>query len=63
MKFRRDYKIEVTADLNDRTFWKLTRKGEPAKPTDEDKRVVAEMLQEVLDRINNYEESISKRAD
>ena len=53
MKFKRDYKIEVMADLNDRTFWKMTRKGEPAKPTDEDKQVVAEMLEEILNKIKN----------
>ena len=54
MKFKRDYKIEVTADMNDRTFWRLTRKGEPIKPSDEDEQVVAEMLQEILNKIKNY---------
>ncbi|MGX8694958.1 MAG: hypothetical protein ACSW8D_01110 [Prevotella sp.] len=53
MKFKRDYKIEVMADINDRTFWKLIRKGEPSKPTDEDKQVVASMLQEILKKIKN----------
>lgn len=53
MKFKRDYKIEVTADMNDCTFWKLIRKGEPAKPSDEDKQVVAEMLEEILNKIKN----------
>ena len=51
--FARDYKIEVMADMNDRTFWKLTRKGEPVKPSDEDKQVVAEMLTEILNKIKN----------
>ena len=51
MKFKRDYKIEVMADLNDRTFWKLIRKGEPVNPTAEDKQVVAEMLEEILNKI------------
>ena len=54
MKFKRDYKIEVTADMNDRTFWKLIRKGEPAKPTAEDKQVVASMLREVLNKIERH---------
>ena len=53
MKFKRDYKIEVTADMNDRTFWQLTRKGEPVKPSDEDKQVVKAMLQEIIDKIKN----------
>ena len=53
MKFKRDYKIEVTADMNDRTFWRMIRKGEPAKPTAEDKQVVAEMLEEILNKIKN----------
>ena len=53
MKFKRDYKIEVTADMNDLTFWKLIRKGEPARPTAEDKQVVAEMLEEILNKIKN----------
>lgn len=54
MKFKRDYKIEVTADMNDRTFWKLIRKGEPTKPTAEDKQVVADMLREVLNKIERH---------
>ena len=54
MKFKRDYKIEVTADMNDRTFWKLIYKGEPANPSDHDKKIVSDMLQDVLDKIKNY---------
>ena len=53
MKFKRDYKIEVMADMNDRTFWKITRKGEPVKPSEEDKKIVAEMLQEIINKIKN----------
>lgn len=53
MAFKRDYKIEVTADMNDRAFWRLIRKGEPVNPTDEDKRVVKAMLQEIIDKIKN----------
>ena len=40
MKFKRDYKIAVTADMNDRIYWQLLRKGEPVNPSDEDKQVV-----------------------
>ena len=54
MKFKRDYKIEVTADMNDRTFWRLIYKGEPANPSDHDKKIVSDMLQDVLDKIKNY---------
>ena len=53
MKFKRDYKIIISADMSDRTFLKLIRKGEPVKPSDEDKQIVAEMLQEILNKIKN----------
>ena len=56
MKFKRDYKIEVTADMNDLTYWRLLRKGESVSPNDEDRQVVVEMLQEVLERIKNIRE-------
>ena len=53
MKFKRDYKIEVSADMYDRTFWRLVRKGEPVNPSDEDKQMVKAMLQEIIDKIEN----------
>jgi hypothetical protein len=37
--------------MNDRTYWRLTRKGESVNPSDEDKKVVATMLREVLKRL------------
>ena len=51
MAFKRDYSIEVSADMNDRTYWRLTRKGELVNPSDEDKQVVAAMLREILSKI------------
>ena len=53
MKFKRDYKIEVMADMNGRTFWQLTYKGDPVNPDTEDKQVVAEMLTDILSKIKN----------
>ena len=53
MKFKRDYKIEVTTDMNDRTFWQLTYKGDPVNQGTEDKQFVAEMLEEILNIIKN----------
>lgn len=49
--FARDYKIEITADVNDRVFWKLTRKGELTSPNDEEKELVESMLREVYNGI------------
>ena len=48
MAYKRDYVIRVSADIHDRTYWWMTRKGEPATPSDEDKQVVVTMLREVL---------------
>lgn len=56
MVFKRDYSIEVSADMNDRTYWRLTRKGELVNPSDEDKQVVAAMLREILSKIQCYPE-------
>lgn len=51
--YKRDYMIEVSADMNDRTYWKLTRKGESVNPNAEDKLVAAVMLREILRKIEN----------
>jgi hypothetical protein len=54
VRFKRDYEITVKADQNDNVYWKAFRKGEQLlllKP--EDRKVAADMLREILERIEN----------
>ena len=54
MKFKRDYKITVSADTNDEVFWSATHKGEPtaAKKSIEDYAIISDMLNNARLRIN-----------
>lgn len=53
MKYKRDYKITVSADTNDQVLWTATHKGEPLpyEPSAEDYEVIAAMLRGIVRRI------------
>lgn len=56
MKFKRDYKITVQADMNDEVFWSATHKGVPLTSMKgiEDYEVIAGMLNGALRRVERY---------
>ncbi len=35
--YKRDYKIIISADVNDEVYWQMLRKGEPASCNEEEK--------------------------
>lgn len=51
MKFKRDYKITVSADIHDNVLWSATHKGESRTMTVEDYETIAAMLEEARQRI------------
>jgi len=55
MKFKRDYKITVEADMNDEVFWSATHKGEPmsSEKSIEDYETISIMLESARRRITD----------
>lgn len=55
MKFKRDYKITITADTKDNCFWWVTHKGAPMsfQKSIEDYKTILSMIDEVRERISN----------
>ena len=52
---RRDYKIIISADVNDTTYWQLLRKGEPAACNEQEIRMVSQISGELKEkRIKQY---------
>ena len=49
---RRDYKIIISADMNDTTYWQLLRKGEPAACNEQEIRLVSQILGELKEKID-----------
>lgn len=49
---RRDYKIIISADVNDTTYWQLLRKGEPAVCNEQEIRMVSQILGELKEKID-----------
>lgn len=49
--FLRDYKIVISTDINDHTYWLLFRKGELKKADREELSMVCRTLEEILCRI------------
>lgn len=52
VRFKRDYKIVIAADNNDNVYCQVSRKGEFASLTDEDNKIVSEMISEINEKIN-----------
>lgn len=52
VRFKRDYRIVVSADNNDNVYCQVSRKGEFASLTDEDNKIVSEMISEINEKIN-----------
>lgn len=50
MKYKRDYKITISADNKDNVMWSATRKGEPL-PQGEDNNIVMNMLITALNKL------------
>ena len=44
MKYKRDYKIIIEADVNDEVYWNVYRKGDKSLATNFDLQVISEML-------------------
>lgn len=56
MKFKQDYKITISADINGICFWSATHKGEPIVASGEDVSVIFEMVKEIYNTLyNTYE--------
>lgn len=53
--FKRDYKIVIQADNNDKVFWSVTRKGENAPLTDKEFKIISEMVNEIGENLKKYE--------
>lgn len=49
---RRDYKIIISADVNNTTYWQLLRKGEPASCNEQEIRMVSQILGELKAKID-----------
>ena len=49
---RRDYRIIISADVNDTTYWQLLRKGEPAACNEQEIRMVSQILGELKEKID-----------
>ena len=53
--FKRDYKIVIQADNNDKVFWYAIRKGEKCVPlTDKELSLVSEMVNEIGDSLKQH---------
>lgn len=46
--YKRDYTIIISADVNDKVYWQMLRKGDPAACNEEEEKLAAEMIGEVL---------------
>ena len=53
MKFKRDYKITISADSYDVCFWTATHKGAPIVVSNEDALVIYEMVKEIYNKLHN----------
>lgn len=61
MKFKRDYKITVQADMNDSCYWMATIKGErKSNMSVEDYETIASMFDDVSKMIKNYIKKLQK---
>lgn len=49
--YKRDYKIIISADVNDEVYWQMLRKGEPAACNEEEEKLAEEMIGEVLHKL------------
>ena len=49
---RKDYRIIISADVNDTTYWQLLRKGEPAACNEQEIRMVSQILGELKEKID-----------
>ena len=49
---RRDYRIIISADMNDTAYWQLLRKGEPAACNEQEIRMVSQILGELKEKID-----------
>ena len=61
---KQDYEIRIKANNNDRIYWQLLRKGDPAVPNEKELKMVADMCIEIRDKIvmvlyEKYKRSIS----
>ena len=55
MKFKRDYKITIQADMNDHCYWSAEHKGEAKNHWDiEDYETILQMLNELRNKINHH---------
>lgn len=50
--FKRDYKIVISADNNDNVYCLVSRKGEFVTLTEEDNKIVLEMIGELYNKMN-----------
>jgi hypothetical protein len=48
---KRDYTIIISADINDKVYWQMLRKGEPAACNEEEQKLAEEMLGEVFRKL------------
>lgn len=48
--FKRDYKIVIAADNNDNVYFSVSKKGESVKLTDDDRKIVSEMISEINEK-------------
>lgn len=42
--YNQDYKIVISADINGEIYWQMFRKGEPIFPTENEKILMKEMI-------------------
>jgi hypothetical protein len=52
VRFKRDYRIVVSADNNDNVYCQVSRKGEFVTLTEEDNKIVLEMIGELYNKMN-----------
>lgn len=52
--FKRDYKITISADVTDKVYWEVSKKGEPVLLTDDEFKIVSEMVNEINENIKSY---------
>ena len=49
--YKRDYKIIISADVNDEVYWQILRKGEPAACNEEEEKLAEEMIGAVMHKL------------
>jgi hypothetical protein len=52
--FKRDYKITISADVTDKVYWEVSKKGEPVLLNDDEFKIVSEMVNEINENIKSY---------